>query len=405
MSNASTPTLPTAATPVEPSSIATLRHAPIAPSPGLAARGTVALLTANARYWPTVAPRVRMQLAHWKQVASAIPNPTLRELALNKLREERFNVEVAATFATLAPAAHRPEVTDAIVALEVLYEYIDVLSERRDRDANRLFAQLEGAFEVRTAESDLDDIAHVDPDGRYTTALAATIRSTLRHLPNGVTVAQVCGRIAARCADAQTVYHALGESGIEAARSWAALQPEHAGFGWQELLAGSCASVLGIHAVIAAAAAHVTTAKDAEDLAELYLLTGALAMLDSLVDLEKDLAGGRPGYLHYYGDSRLMARRLVHVARAATQRARQLPNGPHHIVTLVGVVAYYASAPTAREEPARAIVDCVCRELRPLITPTLALMRAWRLAKRIRGRVAHQPPLPSVTADDDGGQR
>jgi tetraprenyl-beta-curcumene synthase len=404
MSNAPTPTLPTAATFIEdPRLHPCATHQPLLPR-GLAARGAVALLTANARYWPSVAPRVRMQLAHWQREAGAIPDPTLRDLALNKLTDERFNVEVAATLATLAPAAHRTRVTDAIVALEVLYEYIDVLSERRDRDPDRLFAPLQAAFEVRAPESDADDVAHVDTDSRYVNALADTIRSTLTYLPNGGTVAQVCRRIAARCAEAQTHYHALGDSGIEAARRWAALQPEHTDLGWQELLAGSCASVLAIHAVIAAAADHATTAKDADDLAELYLLIGALAMLDSLVDHDEDIATGRPGYLHYYGDSQLMGGRLVHVARAAAQHACQLPNGPHHIVTLVGVVAYYASAPSASEEPAGAIVDCVCRELRPLITPTLALMRVWRLAKRIR-RFAHQAPLPSVTADDDGGPR
>lgn len=401
MTNPSTPTLPAPATLVEdPRSRPHDIHQPLIDR-GLAARGAVALLTANARYWPTVAPRVRMQLAHWQKTASTIPDPTLRELALDKLQDERFNVEVAATFATLAPSAHRRGVIDAIVALEILYEYIDVLSERRDRDPDRLFAALQAAFEVRAAEPGRDDVAHVDPDSRYMNALAKTIRCSLTCLPSGGTVAPVCGRIAECCAEAQTLYHALGESGIETARHWAALQPEHTGLGWQELLAGSCASVLGIHAVIAAAADPATTVEDAQNLAELYLSIGAMAMLDSLVDLEKDLTTGQLGYLHYYGDPHLMARRLVHVARAASQRACQLRDGPHHILTIVGVVAYYASAPTAREEPARAIIDGVRRELEPLITPTLALMRAWRLAKRIR-RPAHQPPLPRVTADDGG---
>ena len=52
-------------------------------------------------------------------------------------------------------------------------------------------------------------------------------------------------------------------------------------------------------------------------------------------------------------------------------------------MTLVGVVAYYASAPGARDEPAAPIVARLRAQLRPLISPTLALMRCWRLAKRI----------------------
>jgi hypothetical protein len=52
-------------------------------------------------------------------------------------------------------------------------------------------------------------------------------------------------------------------------------------------------------------------------------------------------------------------------------------------MTLVGVVAYYASAPAAGDDAwARPVFARVERELTPLISPTLALMRGWRLAKR-----------------------
>jgi hypothetical protein len=54
-------------------------------------------------------------------------------------------------------------------------------------------------------------------------------------------------------------------------------------------------------------------------------------------------------------------------------------------MTLVGVVAYYASAPTADSEFALPVMRRIRRELEPLITPTLAVMQAWRTAKRLRG--------------------
>jgi hypothetical protein len=53
-------------------------------------------------------------------------------------------------------------------------------------------------------------------------------------------------------------------------------------------------------------------------------------------------------------------------------------------MTLVGVVAYYTSDPGARGELAAPIVERLQRQLTPLISPTLALMRGWRLAKRMR---------------------
>ena len=54
-------------------------------------------------------------------------------------------------------------------------------------------------------------------------------------------------------------------------------------------------------------------------------------------------------------------------------------------MTLVGVVAYYGSAPGAGSASALPVIAHMRSELRPLITPTLAIMRAWRLAKRLRG--------------------
>jgi hypothetical protein len=49
---------------------------------------------------------------------------------------------------------------------------------------------------------------------------------------------------------------------------------------------------------------------------------------------------------------------------------------------LTGVTAYYLSAPGAENEHARPTAVRLRRELRPLITPTLAVMRTWRGIRR-----------------------
>jgi tetraprenyl-beta-curcumene synthase len=209
-------------------------------------------------------------------------------------------------------------------------------------------------------------------------------------LPSTPAVAAVARGAAERCGEAQMLHHEASRSGIEEAKRWATLQAEGTGLEWQEYLAGATASVLGIHALIAAAADPATTRADAEHLDALYLSIGALTMLDSLVDEEEDVAAGQLGYVQYYERPELMATALATVARNAVARARQLPNGAHHIVTLVGIVAYYASAPSADSDFARPSIAGVRSELEPLITPTLTLMRAWREAKRVRHRGPHE---------------
>jgi tetraprenyl-beta-curcumene synthase len=350
---------------------------------------TVALGLANARYWSTVAPRVRFHLAHWEQAASAIPDPVLREEALGKLRDERFNVEVAATLATLAPRAHRKTVVEAIVALQVLYDYLDVLGEQPGADPLRDGERLVRAFTDAVAvggvgTSKIGEIPRYDDDG-YLADLARTVVVALASLPACDAIAEVAQAAAMRCARAQILNHSVPTLGVVHAEEWAAEEACGTAFGWREFLAGASASVLSIHALIAAAADPGTTSEDARAIDAAYLSIGALTMLDSVVDFQEDLDAGRPGYLQYYEDPDRLSERLAWIAREATARARTLPHAAHHLMTLAGVSAYYLSCTGADTDFARPITNRVHDELRPLITPTLALMRTWRAAKRVRG--------------------
>jgi tetraprenyl-beta-curcumene synthase len=360
--------------------------------PGLSssARAGSALVLANVRYWSTVAPLVRVQLAYWEQAARSIPDPGLRALAGATLRDEHFNALLAATLATLAPRARRARVVEAIVALQILYDYLDAVTEQpatgrvgSNSDARSLLAALSDAVTLGPLQAGRTR----SNDGGYLQALVETVRTALAGLPNAAVIAPVAQAAAARCAEAQVLNHQASRSGIDELRKWATDRTAGTGLDWQQFLAGATASVLAIGALIAAAADPATTSQDAEEIDALYLSIGALTMLDSLVDLQEDLAAGRLGYVQYYDDPKAMASGLAKVAREAVAYARRVPNGAHHVVTLVGIVAYYASAPADDDDAfARPVIARVRRELQPLIAPTLALMRAWRVAKRMRDR-------------------
>jgi tetraprenyl-beta-curcumene synthase len=362
----------------------------------LLARSGFALVLANLRYWNSVAPLVRTQLARWEQRALAIEDPALRALALGKLRDERFNVQVAATLATAAPRAHRERATEAIVAMQVIYDYLDALTEQPTTepliDGHLLFAAMSDAVSPGRKDDPESDTQHTrnyyshrrSDDGGYLRELVATIRAALAQLPATGAIAEVAQEGAARCAQAQILNHQAPGSGIDEVQRWATVQASGTGLQWQEFLVGATASVLTIHALIAAAADVETTPEGARELDATYLSIGALTVLDSIIDYEHDLNSGHPGFLQYYEDPGPLASRLADISRDTLARARGLPNATHHIMTLTGVVAYYTSAPTANTELARPLIAPVHRALQPLITPTLALMRAWRLAKRLK---------------------
>jgi hypothetical protein len=355
---------------------------------------SLALLLANGRYWSTVAAPVGRQLTRWELAADAIGDPQVRALALAKLRDEHFNVQVAATLATLAPRRRRADVIEAIVALQVMYDYLDLLTEPMadPRDGRRLFAALIQSVSVPAGTRKSFELSP-NNDDRYLERLSRAVVLAMGRLPGGPAVAAVARGAAERCVEAQVLHHSASRSGIDEVRDWATAQAAGTGLGWREYLAGSTASVLAMHALIAAAADPRTTHEDAVAIDRAYLSIGALTMLDSLADREEDLATGQLSYVDLYDGPEAMAEGLSRVACDGVTRARGLPHGAHHVVTLVGVVGYYASEQAANDDAfARQVNARVKRELRPLITTTLALMRTWRLAKRVRrGRRRETP--------------
>jgi tetraprenyl-beta-curcumene synthase len=356
------------------------------------AAAALALLRANARFWATVFPTVRRELQRWEQRAQAIPDPVLRRQALGKLREERFNTEVAATLATLVAPRRRQAAVTAIVALEVMYDYLDGLSEEAVAqplaDGGALYGAFADAFAPAGPLGDHYRHHPCSDDGGYLAQLAMTCRHALWSLPAARAAAPAAAAALQRCGEAQTRTHAVAQLGPGQLRAWASAQPEAAALRWWEVASGATASVLAAHALIAAAADPATTPAEAERIAAAYLLTGALTtLLDSLVDGELDAATGAHAYVAYYHDEREAAERLAALARQAVSAACGLPRAPHHLMTVAGAVAFYLSAPAA------------AGELRPLLTPALAIFALWRVAKRLRASARATPGPRERPAD------
>lgn len=346
----------------------------------------LALASANARYWPTVVPCVRRHLRDWETRAVQIPDPVLRELALHKLQDERFNSEVAATLAVLASRRHRPAVLAATVSLQVMYDYLDGVSEHpgdHPLDSSRC---LFGAFLTALAPKPLaphDDYYRWWPggqDGGYLSALSASCRTAFWELPSAAVVAPAAREAAIRCGEAQSRVHAIAQLGTDQLAAWAAAHAGGTELTWWEYAAGGAASVLSIHALLSAAADPRTTPADAAEIDAAYLAACALStLLDSLIDHEADVDSHR--FIDYYPSTESAAERLTAVARRATTSMSTLRSADHHVMTVAGVAAYYLSAPEARSPRARQISEKVIAALQPVIAPALAIFRLWRLAK------------------------
>jgi tetraprenyl-beta-curcumene synthase len=351
-------------------------------------RAAVAATVAHARYWLTVAPLVRRELQRWHVHASAIPDATLRRHAVGKLAEAGVHCQVAATLATLAPLRERRRVVTAIVAFEVIYDYLDAVTEQLAaeplRDGRQLYRALQLALLPTGRTSSWYRHHPQHDDGAYLDMLVVTCRTAFSRLPAARAVAWEALRTAVHCGEAQTRSHLVSRTGTAQLEQWASSCLYGSELTWWERAAGAAASVLTVHALIAAAAERGTTSGEAHRIAEAYLPTCALTtMLDSLVDQRHDDATGEHSYLAYYPGEAAAAERLSALARQALAGAMTLRRAPHHVVTVVGVVAYYLSAPEVGDEHGSLVARRLTDDLPPVLGPVLALFRLWR---RLRGR-------------------
>jgi hypothetical protein len=181
--------------------------------------------------------------------------------------------------------------------------------------------------------------------------------------------------------------HAVPEAGLWQLEQWAESEAGDTELQWREWLFGAMGSVVGAHALIALAADRRATVAQARQLDSTYLSLCVLTTaLDHLVDHESDVLSGKESYLYLYSSRQDLAREIALVTRRVLKRVQGGPNGPHHAMILSGVVAYYTSQPGAMGRFARPVTSHVRDPLRPLITPTLATLHVWRIAKRLLQR-------------------
>jgi tetraprenyl-beta-curcumene synthase len=358
-----------------------------------------AFALANARYWMCVAAQARRELRHWEARAQAIDDPELRALALEKLRAEGFNAEAAAMAATIAPRATRKHAVRAIVALELLFDCLDGLSERPHAnplgEGERLYTAFVGALSPHTVHPG-EQAAALDPAtgcpdqaldevgaDAYLQELGRAVRISLSQLPASEAVAPFALRCARRGAQAQIRMHATSALGTTQLGDWARDEARDSGLQWREFAAGAACSVLALHALIAAAADPQTTSAHAQAIEQAYLFTGAMVtLLDGVIDHEHDAAMDELSYAGLYEDPALLAQALALTAHEASCHSRELRNGTHHLMTLAAATAYWCSAPGARAAHARPALEELRRELHGLLFIPLLTMRVWRASRR-----------------------
>jgi len=370
-----------------------------------------ALAVVMTRFWLAIFPLVRAELRRWQGLAATIPDPGLRAQALATLDSERLSAAGAALFAATAPRRRRGEraaLVRALVAYQVICDYLDTLSEQPCPDPIGNGAQLHRALADAVGEGVLadhyrDHVAH--DDGGYLAGLIAACRASCAQLPAYGAVRAAALREAARN-EVQGINHAPADVREPALRTWAAAARAHdatatGDASWFELAAAGSSS-LAVLALIAAAAEPDTTANCAERVRRAYFpwIEALSTLLDSVADRERDRATGELNFASRYPTRAAAAARLREVTARALAGARSLPRGERHVVLAVGMIAMHVSERGAWERWAEPVTRAVLRAAdTPAMGPLLWLLRGWRSVRERRAAYAciDGPALPTPT--------
>ena len=353
------------------------------------ARDTATVGSSLVRYWLGVLPLVRRELDHWTSRAAAIPDPTLRAQALATLHEERLNAEAAAAFATIVPRRRWPVLVPLLVAFQVMYDYLDTLSEEPHGDPLCNGLQLHRAL-AAALDADLPPIdyyAHHPhrEDGGYLVALVAQCRLALPELPAAPVVLPLARGAAARCSAGQSQTHAAMKTGTAGLAAWANAQNRADRYLWWEL-AGAAISCVGVYALLAAAVDPGTTSLDAERVDAAYFppICALSTLLDSFIDREQDARTANHSSFGHYPSGRIAAERLGRIASQSVTAARGLRHGGRHAAIVCGIAGYYLSAVSAADAGSdidQLVADAVADSVGFALTGIMATMR---LRRRIR---------------------
>jgi tetraprenyl-beta-curcumene synthase len=342
----------------------------------------------------------RSEVCRWAKAAAAIPDPTLRALAIEAIAIDAGNAEAAAAFASMAPGRLRRAAVELLVVHQLLLDYVDMLGERVTAEQLQrglaIGLALPAAIARPASRMDVDPLGD---DGGYLAALLAACRTRLWECPSAAVVREHATVAAVRCAQGLAHAHTAGRSGaVLDLRRWSAAQDAVA-YRWWEVAAGGNSN-LALLALLAAATDPRTRRRDAADIASAYWPHVCIlsTLLDSLVDYEHDAGGENFSFVSHYPDAAAARDGLIHATRLSLDAVEPLRHRHLHAMIVCGIAAYYAGS-AAPGSLAGQIAPSVLAELAPAATPIVLALRARHRRGSPRSPGTAAQPLTARSSD------
>ena len=325
---------------------------------------------------------IHRELRGWECRAVAIPDDPLRADAVRSFQSKRGNSTGAAIFSSLTARRNR-SLLKALIAFQVIADFLDDAHERHPTAANgRLYQALVDAVSPDLPLSDYYAKHPWRDDGGYLVALVEASRAACRELPSFAVVQATVGREATRAARAMRLNHAPDPIQRDRAlRLWAGRHLPQAGdWHWFELT-GAASGQMVILALLALAAKPGLREEEISATYDAYWPTVPLlvAMLDSYVDHERDLASGAHRYISHYGNLEDAVERVTEVIGRAT-KVVDLPDGHRHAVIVCCMITFYLASESVRGPELRPHTERMIHAGGSLSRMLAPVLRLWRIA-------------------------
>lgn len=330
---------------------------------------------------PTVAREVR----HWKVLARAIPDASIRHDALSALAGKRGQTDGAAFFSIL-PRARNATLMRLLVAYQVMWDFLDSVNERGvaagQQNGRQLHIALVDALDPRRTPTDYYRHHPWHDDGGYLASLVQACRECCTRLPSYERVRPLVVREAWR-AQVLAINHEPDPLVRDRTlRLWSATEFPHGhDASWFELT-GAASAGLTIFALLALASEPVCSDAEIEQTNDAYFpWTSAVAtMLDSYVDQPEDTVSGDHIYISHYPTLQDATSRMCALIGRCLAEMRQLRGSEKHTLIATCMIALYLSKDSARTPATRKTTRTLAAAGGSLSRVLVPILRLWRIA-------------------------
>lgn len=307
------------------------------------------------RVYKYVLPSVDAELDKLKLKARNIPDPELRQQALNSIRDKKFHCQGGGVYAA-ANLQYHAVLIRLIVALQTISDYLDNLCDRSTSlDGNDFRMLHQSMLDAVTPDAEVKDYyayRQEKDDGGYLHGLVLQCQEQIKKLPSYAKVQPYVIELVSLYCDLQVYKHIAKELREEKLLQWWETHRDcYPQLEWNEFAAAT-GSTLGMFMLFLNATDPALTTEEGQKFKDIYFphVCALHILLDYLIDQEEDKAGGDLNFCSYYNDETHLVDRIGMIVSRAREDVQLLPESGFHRLIIEGLLALYLSDPKVQQQ-------------------------------------------------------